>query len=41
MQREMGFVFQLDNPLRKVVGNTLIALREDGTYRQIYEKWVW
>lgn len=37
-RQEIGFVFQLDSPLRKKVGRALIALREDGTYQQIYER---
>ena len=37
-RQEIGFVFQ-DSPLRKRVGRALIALREDGTYQQIYERW--
>jgi polar amino acid transport system substrate-binding protein len=32
-------VFQAGNPLRKQVNNALLALREDGTYQQIYDKW--
>jgi polar amino acid transport system substrate-binding protein len=32
-------VFQLDSPLRKRVNGALIALRENGTYQQLYEKW--
>ena len=36
---DMGFVFQLDSPLRREVGSALIALHEDGTYQRIYEKW--
>lgn len=38
-RQDLGFVFQLGSPLRKKVGNALIAMREDGTYRRIYEKW--
>jgi polar amino acid transport system substrate-binding protein len=36
---EMGFLFQLSSPLRRSAGTALIALREDGTYQRIYEKW--
>jgi polar amino acid transport system substrate-binding protein len=36
---QMAIVFQLDGPLRKRVNGALIALREDGTYQQLYEKW--
>jgi ABC-type amino acid transport substrate-binding protein len=25
--------------LRKQVNNTLLAMREDGSYQQIYDKW--
>lgn len=39
-RQDMGFLFQLGSPLRKQVGNALIALREDGTYQRIYEKWL-
>lgn len=35
----LGFLFQLGSPLRKKVGNALIAMREDGTYQRIHEKW--
>jgi polar amino acid transport system substrate-binding protein len=38
-RQNIGYVFQLGDPLRKKVGNTLLALREDGTYDRIYEKW--
>jgi polar amino acid transport system substrate-binding protein len=38
-RQELGFLFQLGSPLRKKVGGVLIAMREDGTYRRIYEKW--
>jgi len=30
---------QLDSPLRKKIDSALIALRENGTYKQIYNKW--
>lgn len=30
---------QLDSPLRKKIDGALIALRENGTYQQIYNKW--
>jgi polar amino acid transport system substrate-binding protein len=39
-RQDMGFLFQLGSPLRKQVGNALIALHEDGTYQRIYEKWL-
>lgn len=38
-RQSLGFLFQLGSPLRKRVGNALIAMREDGTYRRIHEKW--
>jgi polar amino acid transport system substrate-binding protein len=38
-KEDYGIVFQPGNPLRKQVNNTLLALREDGTYQQIYDKW--
>ena len=37
--QDLGFLFQLNSPLRKKVGGALIAMREDGTYQRIYEKW--
>ena len=36
---QIAFLFQLDSPLRKRVNGALIALRENGTYQQLYEKW--
>ena len=38
-RQDIGFVFQLDSPLRRQVNHALLSLREDGTYQQIYEKW--
>jgi polar amino acid transport system substrate-binding protein len=38
-RQDIGFVFQLDSHLRRQVNHALIAMREDGTYQQIYEKW--
>lgn len=38
-RQDLGFLFQLGSPLRKKVGSALIAMREDGTYRRIHEKW--
>ena len=38
-KNDVGFVVQLDSPLRKRVSNQLLALHEDGTYRRIYTKW--
>ena len=36
---QIAILFQLDSPLRKRVNGALIALRENGTYEQLYEKW--
>lgn len=38
-KEDYGIVFQPGNALRKQVNNALLALREDGTYQQIYDKW--
>lgn len=38
-KNDVGFVVQLDSPLRKRVSTQLLALHEDGTYRRIYAKW--
>jgi polar amino acid transport system substrate-binding protein len=38
-KEDYGIVFQPSNPLRKQVNNVLLALREDGTYQQLYDKW--
>lgn len=38
-KEDYGIVFQPGNPLRKRVNSALLALREDGTYQQIYDKW--
>ena len=35
----IGFGFQLDSPLRRQVNQALLTLRENGTYRQIHDKW--
>jgi len=35
----IGFVVQLNSPLRRRINGALLALREDGTYQQIYNKW--
>ena len=35
----IAFGFQLDSPLRRQVNQALLALRENGTYHQIYDKW--
>jgi polar amino acid transport system substrate-binding protein len=38
-KEDYGIVFQQGDALRKQVNNVLLALREDGTYQQIYDKW--
>ena len=30
---------QLNSPLRKQIDGALVALRENGTYQQVYDKW--
>jgi len=35
----VGFVVQLDSPLRKRVSNQLFALQEGGASQRIYSKW--
>ncbi len=34
-----AIMVQLDSPLRKRINLALIALRDNGTYHQIYDKW--
>lgn len=36
---DYGIVFPDNSPLRRRVDRALLALREDGTYAQIYDKW--
>jgi polar amino acid transport system substrate-binding protein len=36
---QIAIAMQLDSPLRKKVNRALVALRENGTYHQIYDKW--
>ena len=38
-KEDYGIVFRSGNPLRKQVNNALLALREDGNYQQVYDKW--
>jgi len=38
-KEDYGIVFQPASPLRKQVNQALLALREDGTYQQLYDKW--
>jgi polar amino acid transport system substrate-binding protein len=35
----LGLAFQESSPLRREVNHALTAMREDGTYQHIYEKW--
>lgn len=35
----IGFVFPLGDPLRRNVSSALLAMREDGTYQRVYDKW--
>jgi len=35
----VAIMFQLDSPLLRKVDRALIVLHENGTYRQIYDKW--
>jgi polar amino acid transport system substrate-binding protein len=35
----VGFTFPIDSPLRRKVNGALLAMREDGTYQQLYRKW--
>jgi polar amino acid transport system substrate-binding protein len=36
---QVAIAMQLDSPLRKRINRALVALRENGTYQQIYDKW--
>jgi polar amino acid transport system substrate-binding protein len=36
---ELGFVLPLDSRMRKRINNALLALKEDGTYQRLHEKW--
>ena len=38
-RNDVAFVFPLNSPLRKKVDSALLSMREDGTYRGIYDKW--
>lgn len=38
-RRPIAIEMQLDSPLRRKIDRALVALREDGTYQQIYDKW--
>ena len=38
-KEDYGIIFRPNNPLRRQVNATLLQLREDGTYQQIYDRW--
>jgi polar amino acid transport system substrate-binding protein len=38
-KEDYGIIFRPGNPLRRQVNATLLQLREDGTYQQIYDRW--
>ncbi len=38
-RNDVGFVLPQDGSLRRRVDSALLSLREDGTYRRIYERW--
>jgi polar amino acid transport system substrate-binding protein len=38
-KREVGFVFPEASPLRRQINTALVAIREDGTYQRMYDKW--
>jgi len=38
-QEDYGIVFSRNSPLREQVNGALAALREDGTYQKLYDKW--
>jgi ABC-type amino acid transport substrate-binding protein len=33
------FMVQLNSPLRRKIDSTMIKLRENDTYRQLYDEW--
>ena len=35
----LAMMFQLGSPLRKKVNGAMLALRENGTYQKLFEKW--
>jgi len=35
----VAIMVQSDSPLRKKIDIALLALRENGSYRQLYDKW--
>jgi polar amino acid transport system substrate-binding protein len=38
-KEDVAFPFPIGSTLRREVNSALLALREDGTYQRIYEKW--
>lgn len=38
-KEDLGYLVQLNSPLRRRINATLIALHEDGVYEQLYSKW--
>ena len=38
-KEDYGIVFRTNTALRRQVDSVLLALREDGTYQQLYDKW--
>jgi polar amino acid transport system substrate-binding protein len=36
---DLGLVLPLNSPLRKRIDNAIVAMKEDGAYQRIYEKW--
>jgi len=37
--QDLGFLFQLNDPLRRRVNSAILALREDGTYYRLLGRW--
>ncbi|HUL18904.1 MAG TPA: transporter substrate-binding domain-containing protein, partial [Steroidobacteraceae bacterium] len=35
----VAIMVQLDSPLRKKIDVAVLALREDGTFQRVYQKW--
>jgi polar amino acid transport system substrate-binding protein len=38
-RNDVGFLFQLGDPLRRRVSSVIVALHEDGTYEKIHGRW--
>ena len=38
-KEDYGIALRENSPLRKRVNGALLALREDGTYQRLYDKW--